>query len=108
MERVGRNTRLSTPPGLRTEPRARAPILEPRLHPFAPLARSIHQLARRVAALPRHAGLAGLILLYGTTGIYGVVAGGHVPALRAAAENGADLIARVGGFGVDEVTISGT
>ena len=59
------------------------------------------------AALPRHSGLAALIIFYGATGIYGAVAGGHVPALRTAAETGADLIARASGFGVGEVTITG-
>ena len=107
MERVGRNERLATPPGIRVEPRARATVRPPRQPLFAPLARNIHLIARRVGALPRHAGLAGLIVLYGSTGMYGAVAGGHVPMLRAAAETGADLIARVGGFGVEEVTISG-
>ncbi len=57
--------------------------------------------------LPKSAELALLLLLFATTGIYGVWRGGESAALFDAARDAGDAVANAAGFRIDEVEITG-
>jgi cell division protein FtsQ len=61
-------------------------------------------LARR---LPRLTGTALALAFFGATGIYGLVLGGQYDALRQQHGEPRDIAARIVGFGLDKITISG-
>ena len=113
MERVGRKPRKPTPPGLRAGPADRvAPAAAGRAASSAgvsALGDAVHALANRIIALnlPRGIGTFATALLFAATATYGVVAGGHLPALTAAIHDGADTAARTAGFGLATIAISG-
>ncbi|BAR98528.1 cell division protein FtsQ [Blastochloris viridis] len=75
----------------------------------AALGAAVHAVAGRINALrlPRGIGYIGTALLFIATGTYGVIVGGHVPALATAIQDGADAGARAAGFGLTTVAITG-
>jgi cell division protein FtsQ len=70
---------------------------------------AVHALANRIIALnlPRHFGYYATALLFAATATCGVIAGGRLPALTAAIQDGADTAARAAGFGLGTIAISG-
>ena len=113
MERVGRKPRKPTPPGLRAGPSDRVVPAQARRAASSaggsPLADAIHALANRVIALnlPRGFGYYATALMFAATAAYGVTAGGRLPAVTTAIQDGADTAARAAGFGLSTIAISG-
>ncbi len=90
-------------PGLRR--RSRFASLLPRL-PFRRRRRSFVTvpLARRI---PRLTGTVLVLLFFGATGSYGLVASGQYDVLRQQLGEPRDIAARLSGFGLEKITISG-
>ncbi|NNM70848.1 cell division protein FtsQ/DivIB [Enterovirga aerilata] len=84
----------------------RVPVFLPRLPVLRRKRRSFVAvpLARRI---PRLTGTVLILAFFGATGFYGLVLGGQYDALRAQYGEPRDILARIVGFGLEKVTISG-
>jgi cell division protein FtsQ len=68
--------------------------------PLRRIVRFVISLCSGRIVVPRHLGKVGLLALYGSVGLHGVVVGGHGPVV-------AQAVTSVAGFAVEDVRVSG-